>query len=142
MNKTILLISIILSGTKTYSQNINSSNPEILHSKNTGYLSYVGRMNNELWLLLNEQEIELYDSCLSRLNLSRETVKWYSQELFSHLITDNYYCSIKIVSLKTDPLLNSEEVISGKNKLNSPECILVITRIPGSLDEVAIHMYF
>lgn len=142
MKKIFLIVFATLIYSTVFSQTTKPSRPEILYSSKTNYLSYVGRMNDELWSLLNEKEISLYDSCLSKLGLTRETVKWYSHELFNNLITDNYYCSVKIVSLKTDSSLNDELNSVGKNKLDGPECILVVTRIPGRIDEVAIHMYF
>lgn len=142
MKKIFLIVFTTLICSTAFSQTTKPSSPEILYSDKTNYLSYAGRMNDELWSLLNKEEISLYDSCLFKLGLTRETVKWFSDELFNNLRSDNYYCSAKMFSLKTDSSLNNERDRVGKNKLDTPECLLIITRIPGKIDEVVVIKYF
>lgn len=134
---------ILIVGFNSFAQNTKKPcSPNIFYDESTGSLAYTGKMNDEIWSYLNEKEIKLYDSCLTMLGLNRETVKWYTSELFYTLRKDRDYCSIKVVALREPARLINENNIPGRNKLSQPECILMITRIAGQFDEVSIQMFF
>jgi hypothetical protein len=118
------------------------SRPDIMYDEKSKFLSYAGDMNEEIYSLLTAEEICLYDSCLLKLGLNRDNVKWYTSELLDRLMSKNYKYSIKSVSLKTDPSLSWEKTWPGPDKLETPECLFVVTRLPNKIDEIAIHMYF
>ncbi|MFM8431572.1 MAG: hypothetical protein ACKOA1_02145 [Bacteroidota bacterium] len=135
-------LAILLSVKNMFSQSTQKpSRPDILYNRSSNYLSYAGDMNDEIYSYLSEQEIQLYDSCLSYLGLTRENVKWYTSELLDELMSKNCKFSVKSISLKTDPSLNWESFKPGKDKLEKPECLFIVTRIPGKVDEVSIIMY-
>jgi hypothetical protein len=133
---------VIVNGIAIAQNHLTPTRPDIIYNHESNYLSYAGDINDEIWSFLSETEKSLYDSCLSECGLTRENVKWYSKELFDTLATDDFYCSVKVISLNTEKNMSFTVVQKGKNRLNTPECLFVVTRVGNKFDEVAIHMYY